>query len=115
MQNQRKVITILNFIKKNIEELVMVGFVFLGSSILGIFALSHVYGLFPVLLSVCIGLLFILAMATVYEIYLEPRIYSFIIQIVAFQRRVRFVETIFNILKRFLSLKFPTITSRKNG
>jgi len=50
---------------------------FVGSSMFGIFALSHVYGAMNVLLSIFLGILVIVLAVLLYYKYLANRVYTF--------------------------------------
>lgn len=72
-----KVLGMRNFINRNKEELVMLFLAFLGSSILGIFALSHLYGVINVLMSILLGVLLLLTIVILYYKFLSQRLYIF--------------------------------------
>lgn len=72
-----KVLGMRNFINRNKEELVMLFLAFLGSSILGIFALSHLYGVINVLMSILLGFLLLLTIVILYYKFLSQRLYIF--------------------------------------
>lgn len=65
------------FIIEYKEELVMMFLAFVGSSMFGIFALSHLYGAMNVLLSIFLGLLVIALAGLLYYKYLANRVYTF--------------------------------------
>jgi len=65
------------FIIEYKEELVMMFLAFVGSSMFGIFALSHLYGAMNVLLSIFLGLLVIALAGLLYYKYLAHRVSAF--------------------------------------
>ncbi|WP_075620229.1 hypothetical protein [Paenisporosarcina indica] len=61
------------------EELIMLILAFIGSSALGIFAISHIYGLFNVLSTIVIVVVSLAAIAILYHKLLARRLYNFVL------------------------------------
>jgi len=52
---------------------------FIGSSMLGIFALSHIYGLMNILLNIFMVLAIVSTIVIIYHKFLARRLYSFVV------------------------------------
>jgi len=61
------------------EELIMLTLAFIGSSALGIFAISHIYGLFNVLLTIIIIVVSLITSVILYKKFLAQRVYNFVL------------------------------------
>ena len=68
-----------HFITRYKEELIMLILAFTGSSALGIFAISHIYGLFNVLSTIFIVSVSLTAIVVLYQKFLAQRLYNFVL------------------------------------
>jgi len=66
-----------DFVIEYKEELVMLILAFIGSSMFGIFALSHLFGFWNVLLTIVISIALLSSMVVLYQKFLAQRLYTF--------------------------------------
>ena len=68
-----------DFVVEYKEELVMWILACIGSSMFGIFALSHLFGVWNVLLTIFISIALLCAIVVLYQKFLAQRLYTFVL------------------------------------
>ena len=76
------------FMIRNKVELLMLILAFIGSSMLGIFALSHIYGLMNILLNIFMVLAIVSTIVIIYHKFLARRLYTFVVNIFANRKAI---------------------------